>query len=196
MDLTNVNIEEGALEALLAIGVDLTELRPYDYASRASAHATNGSDSVYRFDLPDGRFVFLDCPQGTPETVFVAPVGEDSIEVYVREFCYQDYVALSEYMVEWGFDGLDYEDEAGPDYAGRCRIWSEPHYYAGTCGAPSPGYAKDDDGRVLQFQTYAKAKAYVDNYYNAENAYDGVKDCNVLAHGQSAADTLTIIKDE
>lgn len=50
------------------------------------------------------------------------------------------------------------------------------------------------DGDVLVFDSVDEARKYVGAYYHEPSGYDGVPACNVLVHGQAAADTLTIVE--
>ncbi len=81
-------------------------------------------------------------------------------------------------------------------YDGPCRIWREPQYYEGTCNAPAEGWLLDDDGRPREYDSVTEAQAARAAYYEPSTAYEGVRDCNVLSHGQYAADKLTVVAME
>jgi len=104
------------------------------------------------------------------------------------------YRTLEDALVAYGLDPDIVE--ADDDYTGPCRIWVEPNYLPGTCGAPKSGWVcvDDDGGDIKVFDTRAAAQDYVEEYYNAPSCYTSIKACNVFSHGQYAADTLTIVE--
>lgn len=103
---------------------------------------------------------------------------------------------LDECAAEWGIaPEIEAADES---HEGRCKIWVEPQYYAGTINPPTAHYLRDGDewdSPIRIFDTYADAEAWVDAYNSEPSAYDGIRECNVLSYGQAAADQLTIVAD-
>lgn len=166
-----------------------------EWAEGADESRSNGAQTVYRFALPGAGStvnLYIDTDQGIPTDASIESCDmPDHIE-YLHSVCDSD-LELAEWMQSWGYDGLDYATPALPDDPGECAIWRERHYYAGTINAPMSGYDRDDDGELIIYADYAAAKEAVDAYYGEPSGYNGIARCNVLSHGQAAADTLTII---
>ena len=162
-----------------------------DWRETADESADNGIDSLYLWRLADRLYLIIYCEQGRPVN---ANLSDDDLADYVCAYC-ADGCRESEALASWGLDGLAAETEAAEDYDGECAIWCEPHYYEGTCGAPQAGFVRDDKSLDIRvFPRVAEAQAYVDEYYSAPSGYDGIRECNVLSHGQFGADTLTIVE--
>jgi len=168
----------------------LPDLSGEDWRDSANDSADNDIDSIYRFALADGRWLDVESTQGCPIAAQVLESSE-SIASHVREW-YHD-CDDAEWLSCWGLDPL--LDEPADDWDGPCRVWCEPQYHAGTCGAPQPGFIREENSEAIrEFATRAEAQAYIDEYYSAPSAYDGIKACNVLSHGQYAADKLTLVQ--
>ena len=153
--------------------------------------ADNGMDSLYLWRVADRCNLVIWCEQGHPVD---ASLGKKDLPQYVRTYLASDGLRESEALASYGFDGLAAETIAAEDYEGECAIWCEPTYYPGTCNAPQAGFVRESEDKVCVFATRAEAKAYVDKYYTAPSAYNGILECNVLEHGQAGADALTIVE--
>lgn len=158
-----------------------------DWREQCEMIGSDGSDSYYTVGnliiyTSDGEIITVEVlpPSESPEDWIATNYGGDA--------------ETAEYMAELGLDGLHQLTVATPDYDGPCRIWVEPHYYPGTCNAPQPGFVRDDNDEIIEYEDYATAKAAVKEYYNAPSVYEGIPQCNVMSHGQYAADTLTIVE--
>lgn len=154
--------------------------------------------AVYRWSLPDGRSLFIDWAHGG---VVSGGVDDGDIRGRLRGWNHDDVPEEAEWMAAWGYGGLAYLEKADEAFEGPCRVWCEPNYYVGTYAAPLPHFVRADeadegcfDESIREFSTYAEASEYVDEYYNAPSAYDGIAACSVLAHGQAGPDSLTIVK--
>lgn len=195
-------IETEVLAAATAAGIDLD-----DYVDDAWANATesadNGYESAHRIQLPDGHNIYIDVTNAGIENVVLggtALVADTTLEEYVATWDLPTGTDMhrATFMAAWGYDGLGYLQAAPADYDGPCWIWRQPNYYEGTINAPQPGLLTDDDpyGTPREFSTRADAQAWVDQYHNAPSAYDGIKQCHVLSHGQAGPDVLTIVQAE
>ena len=190
IDGYKVPCEEDMLQAVLAAGIELAG-DDAEWARGPDEEASAGSYKSLRWDLGEGRSLYVDYDQGVPDCAAINAVG---MAEHLQDWDWADDAAsLGEWMAQWGYEGLAYEQVAGEDYEGPCRVWREPNYYQGTYDAPQAGYARDDEGDVLEFDTRAEAQAYCDDYFGAPSEYEGIPACNVLAHGQAGADALTVV---
>ena len=80
------------------------------------------------------------------------------------------------------------QEEADDNYQGKCKIWVKYHYYDGTWNAPLDGYLTDNDGEVIEFESYKKAQEYIKNQ-SSDNVY-------YLKHGEYAKPEYIILKLE
>jgi len=150
----------------------------------------NESESAYRIGIGNDEAIWIDCDQGSVVNVEIGPF--DAIS-HMREYDTGD-LDLAEYLSAGGLDGLSTLVEAAEDHAGPCRIWVSYNYYNGTCGAPTDGYLRDDDGEIVEYETGAEAwKAKADRD-DAPSEYDGILARNVLSHGQAGSDTWTVVQ--
>jgi len=157
-----------------------------------------GTDHIYslhQFPLPDGGYLYIRTDQGLP---FAAEIRDDEPIAIIREWWYyaDSECEQAEWLQAFDISGLEALERADESYAGECRIWREPQYLPGTCNAPQPGFARDDDGKILEFDTRDEAQQYCDHYYSAPSQYDGIRACMVMSHGQCGSDTLTIVARE
>lgn len=189
IDGYEVDCDDDVVDAVLAHSIDL-ESECWD--EHADEEASNGTFRVLRWGLQE-RSLYIDLDQGVPDS---AAVEECTMEQHITQWPWGEmgYASLSEWMAAWECDGLSYEEPAPDDYDGPCYVWHAPNYYQGTFDAPLAGYARDSNGEVIEFETRAKAQAYVDEYYSAPSQYEGIPACNVLTHGQAGPDELTIVK--
>mgnify|MGYP005867566687 CR=1 FL=1 len=81
---------------------------------------------------------------------------------------------------------LSEQEVADDNYQGKCKVWVKYHYYDGTWNAPKDGYLADDDGDVIEFESYKKAQEYIKNQ-SSDNVY-------YLKHGEYAKPEYIIIK--
>lgn len=174
-------------------GVTLPDLSGRDWMDDADEthQQPNGVESVYEYGLDGGLALYIHTDQGCPVSADIRPAGD--IAAYLAD-CERGDLDAAEWLASWGHNGLSALTEADADRTEPCRVWCEPQYYAGTCGAPAPGYVRDEAGEIREWPTAADAQDYVDEYYNAPSGYDGIRACNVLSHGQAAADELTIVE--
>lgn len=178
----------------------LLQERP-DVAAKVSRECGYGADDraeyleqdhCYEYRVDDKRSVYV---YVGPGSIYDVEIAQPGLENYIHETMdLYDGEDNAQHMQHWGYDGLDYLDKAEPGFDGPCRVWRKPNYYQGTCGAPQPDYARDEQYIIREFDGYAAAAAYVNEYYSAPSGYDGIPECNVLAHGQAGADTLTIVE--
>lgn len=164
----------------------LPDLSGSNWRDLATDEWSGGGESIYRYTIADGIYLYVyDGPYGP-----CASIDTADIDSYVADLDHD--CDLDEWLAAWDLEPAFMP--AADDYVGQCRIWCQPHYYQGTTNAPRPCYLREehrpDDIRI--FADRAAAQAYIDEYYGAPSAYDGVRACNVLGHGQYAADTLTI----
>lgn len=166
----------------------LPDLSGEEYMDSADDAWANAHWDVYRWTLTDGRYLYVFATQGEIESVTIC---DDDIEAYLTTCEWYDHAeCVEEWVASWGVKPT--LDEAPADWDGPCRVWHQPHYYAGHANPPVAGYARDDDA-IREFADRAAAEAYVEEYYTAPSCYDGIPACNVLSHGQAGADTLTIV---
>ncbi len=163
-----------------------------DWPYEADDHASNDRDDIYIWHLAGDAQLEVTVMEGVPDWAEVGP-RRDIADILREWDIPDDCASLGEWLSRWGLDGLQAETPVEEGYEGPCAVWCEPNYYEGTYGAPTAGRARDDHGDPLEFPSYAEAAAYVANYYNEPSPYDGIRACDVLAHGQYAADTLTIV---
>ncbi len=184
-------------------GQTLPDLSEWYWRDSANHNYTDGMDSIIGFDLKDGETLWIDCIQGSPNSVRISTEGILSLlQDWYSNQAYDD-IEYAEFLAGWGIDPLEALALALADesWDGPCRIWCVPCYYPGTFNAPLPAFYRkhDEDGRtseIVEFETYADAKAAYDEYYNAPSAYDGIPACNVLSHGQAGSDTLVIVRSQ
>jgi hypothetical protein len=190
-----------------AAGVILPDLDTSDWRDGADESAQSHSDSWYAYHLPGSLQLEIDVVQGYPEYAHIEERRD--AETALHEWwsnCSDGQAAdvpLAEWLVQWDYTdpvamGLLAVAQPGAE---RVRIWREPHYYSGTCDAPSAGYDRVtlDDGQPtdeIWEGTYTEAQAYVEEYMSAPSGYDGIPARNVLSHGQASSDTLTIVVAE
>ena len=167
---------------------ELPDLSAEDWRQSAAECWEGGVDALYRWPLA-GAALYIYVDQGMPVGAEITTASAESYVLGLDHGCDD-----AEMLAGWGLDGLSVLAEASAEHTGPCRVWREPQYYQGTCDAPAPGYARDDDGEIIEWDSYAEAAEYVREYYEAPSGYDGIPACNVLAHGQSGPDTLTIVE--
>lgn len=105
----------------------------------------------------------------------------DGIADYLGGWDWDAYGSREDLLASFGVDPQ--VAEAPADHPGECRIWVEPKYYAGTLGAPTPGFLRDGRGDITLFDTRAEAEAWVAS--QNEGRY-------YLAHGEYARPEYTI----
>jgi hypothetical protein len=178
----DVECGDGVAAVVAAAGLDLSGDSWYEQADETEKNETY---RVCRWELTNGRSLYVDLDGDIP---LWASVHDGDMSSHLEAWHWNDlgYESLGEWMASWGYDGLHWEHVADEDYHGPCRVWEQHHYFVGTCGAPSDGYARDERGDVLEFASICEAQKYVDECYDE----DPIR----LAHGQHASDTLTIVK--
>jgi len=180
-------------------------LAEYDWWDAAEEEYSNDIQALRRYPLSGGESLLIWSDQGYPEGVEITdkPMLEHLAE-YATCADREQPAEPAEVMAEFDVPFADnpFLQEASKDWPGECRVWHIPHYYAGTWNAPGEAFAQvaDDDpeqgtdARIREFDTFADAQAYCDRYYSEPSGYDGIPACNVLSHGQAAADTLKIVE--
>src|SRR5574337_191247 len=116
----------------------------------------NGNNSVYRVIVGD--------------YVAFVEVENQIIALHDAGTTFEDYLDLwdtgdattAELFAEWGLDGLSKLSEVDDDYIGPTRVWVEHNYYGGTLGAPTDGFARDAEQEVLEFDSAAQAREWID----------------------------------
>jgi len=83
---------------------------------------------------------------------------------------------------------------ASPDDDGPFRIWTEYNYYQGTLPRVIDGYETDEEGEIVEYETYEEAQAVLDDYYHGDSGYDGIPPANILSHGQAGAHKKVIVQ--
>lgn len=185
--MTTMMVIDGQERQVIGDNPTAPDLSGDDWREQCEMIGSDGSDSYYTV----GNLIIYTY-EGEITTVEVLPPGVSPDDWIVANFCGDAEIA--EYMAGLGFDGLNQLNEATPEYDGPCRIWCTSHYYPGTVNVPRSEFMRDEDGEIAEYEDYAAAQAVVDEYYNAPSAYDGIPQCNVMSHGQYAADTLTIVE--
>lgn len=163
----------------------------------------NGVYTIEVWPAGEGLSLVIESEQGC---IITCSLRETVTAAEVLECWDTDGADIYEWRAQWGVDPQI--EPVADDYDGPCRVWHETHYYAGTCNAPIagwrrknrhsgyddvvPGNPDEDRTGILVWATRAAAQEYVDNYYNAPSAYDGIPQCNCLSHGQAGPDTLYI----
>ena len=149
-------------------------------------HASNEIDSLHRIPLAGNDALVVYCEQGVPISVEII---DGTMEASVLDLDHD--IPDEELLVEWGL--TPDIAAAKPESNGPFRVWRQPNYYSGTCGAPLARFDRHDEtDEIMEWDTHAEAQAYVDAYYTEPSVYDGIPQCNVLSHGQASSDTLTI----
>jgi hypothetical protein len=179
--------------------IALPNLSGEDWRKTADESHDNGVVAVHSWKIGD-LWLHIYTDQGSPQSASLE--AADHLE-YLAEQC--QYIAVdvnrdrAEIMAGFHIDFPEaFLSEAKPDWKGECRVWHMPNYYSGHNNPPLPHFARegDDPKQITTFANYADAKAYVENYFNEESAYDGIAACNVLSHGQAGADSLKIVEAE
>lgn len=186
---------------------NLPDLDTSDYRDLATTCYSNDVQSAYAYNLASGVTLWIDTDPGYIENV---EVSADDIYAHLRGYDLDsawDEGGYAEFFASWCLDGLQALTVAAEDYDGPCRVWSAPNYYQGTYNAPTAqfvraSYLHEGDSayqgtdEIVELASYVEAAAYVHNYYNEPSRYDGIPQCNVMAHGQAGSDTLTIVQAE
>lgn len=143
----------------------------------ADAECSNGSSSVRMYQL-EGATVFIE--SGDNDGLGIYP-PEASLRDYFDDWDFGD-VERAIGMAEFGFDD---EAEVADEADQNVRVWVQPNYYAGTLGAPTAHFARDEDYDDLVFDTVADAQAWIDE-----------KDSGIYctAHGEAGRPAYTIVK--
>lgn len=170
-------------------GLTLPDLSESDWRYGADDCFESGNSNVYQWNLSEIVRLYVDVDQGYVVGVVAT---KETIGQHLLDWDYDCDTA--EWLSSWGLDGAEILSPADADFQGACRVWVEPNYYQGTYGAPVAGFARDEQGNILEFENGSKAAAYVSEYYNAPSGYDGIPACNVLSHGQAGADSLKIVQ--
>ena len=106
--------------------------------------------------------------------------NENIEEIEYEISCYQESGKLLSEAI------LAEQEEADENYQGKCKIWVKYHYYYGTWNAPVDGYLTDDDGEIIEFESYKKAQEYIENQSSDTIYY--------LKHGEYAKPEYIILK--
>jgi len=170
---------------------NLSQLNTRDWRDLCDCVADDNMVSYFLFRATAKTACIIYCYQGTPLSIDWLADGETP-EQYIAD-SYNGDGELAEYLSGLGFNGKHVLDVVVASHDGPCRVWCEPQYLHGTYNAPVDGFARDDGDAIIEFASGKDAQAYIDDYYNEPSAYDGVRECNVLCHGQAGADILTIV---
>ena len=183
-------------------GEALPDLNHRGWRYEADKCEASYNSAWYAYHLDDGKQLEISVAEGYPEDAGIEPI-RSGLEALKQWWWDQTPPCdLEEWLVEWGYTDpvtAGIVKKATPDYDGVCRIWREPQYQSSCYDPPLAGYVRHEDPSGEKTDeiwegTYAEAEAYVNDYYDAPSGYDGIKACNVLAHGQISADRLMIIK--
>jgi len=162
-----------------------------------SDYASNDVVTIWQCDIGAGQYLYI-CAEGgeIKFTTINSFILSDFVYDYGQDYC-KDLDDLPAWLASMGLDPFDTVlRPANPDYDGPCRIWCQPNYSASAINAPREDFVRDGDKpeanmvgfAIREFTSYAKAQAYVDDYYNAPSEYDE------LDHGQIGSDFLTIVE--
>ena len=144
------------------------------------------------FYLVSSSLSAVEIARGNSSSGIVWSISQDEIrkifgltanDIYIIECeinCYQESGELLSETI------LEEQKEADENYKGRCKIWVKYHYYDGTWNTPKDGYLTDDNGEVLEFESYKKAQEYVEDRCNVNVYY--------LKHGEYAKPEYIILK--
>lgn len=164
-----------------------------DYCGTADSWLSNDVDSLWSWKLPEGDWLhvfrfdghfFPDRDPLDPEHFLASRI--DHIVTDPREY------PLPCLLVSWEVDPTSWLEAPveGEDVA----IWCTPNYYPSHNNPPLPDYLRDERRfEIRRFASIAEAQEVIDHYYNDSTQYDGIRDCNVLRHGQAGSDKLRIV---
>jgi hypothetical protein len=181
----------------LPAGLSLPNLAADDWRESAAESHDNGVLALYSWKIGELWWLHIYTDQGYPES---AEIGSQNHMDFLAEIC--DNIAgdveqdRAEIMADFGIAFPTFLTEAAANFAGKCRVWHMPNYHRGHCNPPSPSFACGEDDSIITFENRAAAEQYVSDYYTEPSCYDGIAECNVLAHGQAGADTLKIVEAE
>ena len=102
---------------------------------------------MYAYDLGDSWTMYVYCTQGIAENANVE--AGYTLERYLRD-CEAGDTDHTEWIAGWDIVPTLRVAEEG--YTGRCRVWHQPHYYAGHCDPPRAQYARvaeDEEGNEV-----------------------------------------------
>ena len=112
----------------------------------------DGAGEKHVFQLGERVFVTIDvdCEEG----IFEFENIEEFISQWNPRGC-----AIEDLLVNFGVAPT--LDVAEKGYMGTCRVWIRQHYAANNVQAPYDTWAKDEDYKIIEFDSYAAASKWV-----------------------------------